>query len=169
MLACAPTQEPWRHRQACAGRPHGSHRGAGAASTTGVLLASLAGAAYSLATGRVGTLAASTFLVAAIVTAPVLALVPVAWAADLRAWPAPLFLGAITTGLAYALFTRGLARLTTSTAVTLSLIEPLTAWLLAILVVGEPVTAQRFLGAMLIFGGLAIVSLAPNRGAARAA
>ncbi|WP_420024352.1 EamA family transporter (plasmid) [Cereibacter azotoformans] len=172
MLACAPTQEPWRHRQACAGRPHGSHRGAGAASTTGVLLASLAGAsyaAYSLATGRVGTLAASAFLVAAIVTAPVLALVPVAWAADLRAWPALLFLGAIKTGLAYALFTRGLARLTTSTAVTLSLIEPLTAWLLAILVVGEPVTAQRFLGAMLIFGGLAIVSLAPNRGAARAA
>nr|WP_145106727.1 EamA family transporter [Cereibacter sediminicola] len=152
--------------------------GAGAASTIGVLLASLAGAsyaAYSLATGRVGgavpagTLAASTFLVAAIVTAPVLALVPVAWAADLRAWPALLFLGTITTGLAYALFTRGLARLTTSTAVTLSLVEPLTAWLLAILVVGEPVTTQRFLGAMLIFVGLAIVSLAPNRGAERAA
>lgn len=151
--------------------------GAGSASLTGAALAAAAGAAYatySVATNRVGaqvpsdTLAAATFGVAMLLAAPALFLLPVSWVADLRAWPALLFLGAVTTGVAYALFTRGLAGLATSTAVTLSLVEPLTAWILAIVVLGEAVTAQRLLGAALLFAGLAIVTLAPARPSVRA-
>ena len=142
----------------------------GGASVGGMVLAAAAGAAYaaySVATGGLGgrvppaTLAAGTFTVAALIAAPAFIALPVAWAADPTAWPALAFLGVVTTGVAYALFTRGLARVATSTAVTLSLMEPLTAWLLAIFVVGEAVTAQRLIGAGLVFAGLALVTLAP--------
>lgn len=144
----------------------------GPAALQGIGLAALAGAcyaAYSIATGRIGstvpagTLAAATFGVAAVIAAPALFLLPIGWAVDSRAWPALLFLGTVTTGIAYALFTRGLARLATSTAVTLSLVEPLTAWILAIFVVGETVTGPRLLGAALVFAGLSIVTLSPAR------
>ncbi|MCE6951334.1 DMT family transporter [Cereibacter sphaeroides] len=144
----------------------------GSAALSGIALAAIAGAAYaaySLATGRIGgtvppgTLAAATFGTAALVTAPVLFILPVGWAADPDAWPALLFLGMVTTGVAYALFTRGLARLTTSTAVTLSLVEPLTAWLLAVFVVGETMTGAGLLGAVLVFAGLSVVTLSPAR------
>ncbi len=143
----------------------------GGASVGGMVLAAAAGAAYaaySVATGGLGgrvppaTLAAGTFTVAALIAAPAFIALPVAWAADPTAWPALAFLGVVTTGVAYALFTRGLARVATSTAVTLSLMEPLTAWLLAIFVVGEAVTAQRLIGAGLVFAGLALVTLAPG-------
>ncbi|MGP3698105.1 DMT family transporter [Rhodobacter sp. NSM] len=141
-------------------------------SLPGVALAAGAGAsyaAYSLATGRIGervpsgTLAAATFGIAACLAAPALLFLPVAWSMKPDAWPALLFLGTVSTGLAYALFTRGLARIATSTAVTLSLVEPLTAWILAIWVVGEAVTVQRLTGALLVFVGLALVTVAPAR------
>lgn len=149
--------------------------GGAAASAFGVALAAVAGAsyaAYSLATGRVGgrvppgTLAAATFTVAALTASPALVLMPLGWASAPQAWPVLLFLGTVTTGVAYALFTRGLARLATSTAVTLSLVEPLTAWVLAIFIVGEEVTLPRLLGAALVFAGLTLVTLATTRGSA---
>ena len=56
-----------------------------------------------------------------------------------------------------------LGRIAASTAVTLALIEPVTAWLLATFVVGEAVTAAKLAGAVLILAGLAIVSLVPAR------
>lgn len=136
----------------------------------GALLALLAGAAYalfSLATLRAGraappaTVAASAFAVAALVTLPVLGLRPPTWLAEPGALPAILFLGIGATGLAYALYTWGLARVGAATAVTLALIEPATAWVLATAVVGEPVTLPRLAGAGLILAGLAIVTLGP--------
>jgi len=56
-----------------------------------------------------------------------------------------------------------LRRVAPSTAVTLALAEPLTAWVLAILVVGEPATLPRLAGAALLMAGLAIVTLTPSR------
>ena len=142
------------------------------AAATGALLALLAGgcyALYSLATRGAGrgappaTVAAASFAVAALATLPVLVLRPPVWLAAPGALPALLFLGIAATGLAYALYTWGLARVGAVTAVTLALIEPATAWVLATVVVGEPLTLPRLLGAGLILAGLAIVTLGPAR------
>ncbi|WP_340110191.1 DMT family transporter [Pikeienuella sp. HZG-20] len=146
--------------------------GGAGASLTGVILAALAGAcyaAYSLATSALGgrapaaTLAAATFSVAALAALPVLFLTPLGWLAAPQSWPAMLFLGVVATGLSYRLYTAGLARVAASTAVTLALAEPVTAWILATLVVGEPLTPQKLAGALLILTGLAAVALVPAR------
>jgi DME family drug/metabolite transporter len=46
-----------------------------------------------------------------------------------------------------------------STAVTLALTEPVTAWVLATVVVGEPLSAQKVLGAVLVLAGLTVVTV----------
>lgn len=140
-------------------------------SPVGFAIAAVAGsayAAYSLATSRIGgrapsaTIAASTFAVAALAVSPVMLFVPVAWLSGPQVWLALLFLGICSTGLSYALYTWGLTRVAASTAVTLALVEPLTAWLLATAVVGETVTLAKTVGAVLLLGGLAIVTASPE-------
>ncbi|TNC74719.1 DMT family transporter [Rubellimicrobium roseum] len=149
--------------------------GTGGGSLEGVLLAAGAAACYafySMVTSRVGhrappaTLAAATFGVAACMTAPVLFVTPLVWMATPASWFWICFLGVGVTGLSYALYTWGLTRVAASTAVTLALAEPVTAWLLASAVVGEAVTAQKVAGASLVLAGLAVITLLP---AARAA
>jgi len=70
-----------------------------------------------------------------------------------------LHLGLVATALAYWLFTRGLQRIQVSTAVTLSLAEPLTAGLLGLLLLGEQLNPLSFVGISLIFSGLAVLAL----------
>lgn len=138
----------------------------------GIALAASAGAcyvAYSLATSasQLGQaplrLAAATFSVAAIVTAPVLFWSPLEWLAEPRSWAAILALGVIATAVSYALYTWGLGRVRASTAVTLALLEPVTAWVLATVVVGEPLSALKAAGAALILAGLLVITLRPNK------
>lgn len=137
------------------------------ASVPGMAIATLAGAAYaaySLLTSRIGhlapsaTIAASTFGVAAVCTAPLLWFLPTGWLADTATWSKIVFLGVVATGLSYALYTWGLRHVAASTAVTLALAEPLTAWLLATVVVGEAVTPTKIVGAVLLLAGLFIVT-----------
>ncbi len=136
-------------------------------SLTGMAVAALAGsayAAYSLITSRIGqaapsaTIAAATFAVAAVLVSPALVVLPSEWVLQPASWPKLLFLGIFATGLSYVLYTWGLQRVAASTAVTLALAEPLTAWLLATLVVGEPLTPARLAGAGLLVMGLAVVT-----------
>lgn len=142
---------------------------AAAASLAGMALALAAGAAYagySLMTSHIGraapstSIAAATFAVAAIALAPVLALLPTAWVVAPAAWPKLAFLGVVATGLAYTFYTWGLRHVAPATAVTLALAEPLTAWLLAVAVVGEPLTPLKLVGAIILLAGLAIVTAA---------
>lgn len=146
--------------------------GGAGGSALGVALALMAGACYagySLATSRAGgrvpstSLAAATFCVAALLTLPVLFVLPLGWLATPSAWGGIVFLGVAATALAYALYTWGLTRVAASTAVTLALAEPVTAWLLATLVVAEPVTLQTALGAVLILIGLVVVTVIPAK------
>ncbi|MGH1464414.1 MAG: DMT family transporter [Cognatishimia sp.] len=138
----------------------------------GLVLALGAGASYasySLITSQMGqkapstAIAAGTFTCAALMTLPVLALVPIAWAMTPDVWIAMGFLGVVATGLAYAMYTWGLTRVAASSAVTLALAEPVTAWLLATLIVKDPVTLVGAAGVILILMGLIIVARYPSR------
>jgi len=82
-----------------------------------------------------------------------------AWLASPRSAAVILHLGLVTAALAYWLFVRGLKRVPVATAVTLTLAEPLTAGLLGLLVLGEPLNSLSFVGIALIFSGLAVLSL----------
>lgn len=68
-----------------------------------------------------------------------------------------LYLGIVATGLAYVLFGYGLRRLTSATAVTLVLAEPLTAALLAAVVLDESIPVVGWLGVAAVLGGLVLV------------
>jgi DME family drug/metabolite transporter len=70
-----------------------------------------------------------------------------------------LHLGLVTVSLAYNLFALGLSRVPVATAATLTLAEPLTAGLLGVFLLGEPLTPLAGLGILLIFTGLALVSV----------
>lgn len=134
--------------------------GLGLALTAGVSYAS-----YSLITGGIGTrapsatVAAATFSVAAVLSLPVLFWLPLDWLWSVQAFSVILFLGVAATGLSYALYTWGLRHVAASTAVTLALTEPVTAWILATVVVGEPLSAQKVLGAALVLAGLTVVTV----------
>lgn len=68
-----------------------------------------------------------------------------------------LYLGLFTTGVAYLLFSSGLRHLKASTGVALSLLEPVTAFILAVTVAGEAVTFAAVAALLLLLGGLFLV------------
>ena len=67
------------------------------------------------------------------------------------------YLGIVVTGIAYVLFSFALTRISATTGVAMSLIEPVTDFFMAILVAGEPITWLAFLGLCLILVGLHFV------------
>ncbi|MFL6698196.1 MAG: DMT family transporter [Vitreoscilla sp.] len=100
-------------------------------------------------------------------TAAVIAL-PAAWviapsgAADLVAagsggWLVVAWLGVVATGVAYLLFSSALRFISAATGVALALAEPLTAFTLAVLLLGEPLRASGLAGIAAILAGLALV------------
>lgn len=72
------------------------------------------------------------------------------------------YLGVIVTGVAYMLFTEGLRVVDGSTAVTLTLAEPLAAFGLAISLSSERPTIALCLGFMLVLVGLSVVARSPG-------
>jgi DME family drug/metabolite transporter len=134
----------------------------------GILLAVGAGASYATYTLFIkGILEKqSPNAVIAVVTcggalflAPLLFGHQMAWLLEPRAIMVVLHLGLVTMALSYWLFVRGLQRVEVGAATTLSLAEPMTAGLLGILLLGEPVTPQSLIGIALIFGGLTLLVL----------
>ena len=139
----------------------------------GMLLAAGAGAAYAtfslvskgmLRQQPVEKVMAASFSTGAVLLIPVLIWqilngADLRWLAQPNGWGVILHLGVITSSLAYTLFGRGLRLVPLATAVTLSLIEPLTAGLLGVLVLGERLSPASVTGIALIFGGLAVLSI----------
>ena len=78
-------------------------------------------------------------------------------------WLVVGFLGVAATGVAYLLFTTGLRHISAASGVSLALMEPVTAFLLAILVVGERPGAPAYAGLAALLAGLAIVIRAETR------
>jgi len=132
---------------------------------SGVVLALAAALAYALyvvlakaTLARTAPLpqAGVTFTVAALVLAPVLAAPGVTQQIALG-WPWLLYLGAVTTAGAYAVYSIGLRDVTASVAGIASLMEPLTATLLGVLLFGERLGAAGVAGAVLLFAALGLL------------
>jgi drug/metabolite transporter, DME family len=85
-----------------------------------------------------------------------LTLAPLAWVAGLAVPPRPLplaavaYLGVVTTALAYLLFYAGMRTTAGSVAAVLTLLEPLVAAVLAVVVLGERLTTATVVGGLLL-------------------
>ncbi|GAA3851838.1 DMT family transporter [Streptomyces sedi] len=142
--------------------------------TAGVALGVLAGAGYAgysycasrLIRGGHGARATmgALFGLGALVLLPVLAVTGGPLLGSARGLAVTGYLAVVPMCLAYLLFGAGLARVRASTAVTLSLFEPLVAAVLAVTVVGERLDAFGWFGVALVVGGLAALTVRRRRG-----
>jgi drug/metabolite transporter, DME family len=76
-----------------------------------------------------------------------------------------LYLALVPTVFAYLLFGSGLRVLPAATVATLTLAEPVVATALGVFVLGEPIAANTVAGALLVLGGLGLLTLRPAAGA----
>lgn len=141
------------------------------------LLAGLSYAAYTLLSQRV--LRATTpagLTLHAFAVAAALAL-PAAWwesgapggaaGVGLADVLAVLYVGVVTSGVAYLLFSHALRHVAAASAVTLALAEPVVAFGLAVAVVGERPSAAAFMGLVLVVAGVLAVVRGELAGAGR--
>lgn len=155
------------------GSPEGSD-GPGSVSLPGLLASLGAGAAYAVyaisakllldrswaPTQAMGAI----FGLAAVLSLPLLLLTDTTWLRTPDGIVLTLWLGVVTTTVAYLLFGWGLARIDATTAATLTLAEPLGATLLGLLLLHEQLTAGALLGLVIIAAGLALLTLPERRG-----
>jgi DME family drug/metabolite transporter len=132
----------------------------------GVLLCLLAGlsyASYALLNQRMVTAASPAAVTATVFSCA--ALLAVAGAAGLSGAPQlragdvaiVLWLGVVSTGIAYLLFSYALRHISAATGVVLALAEPVTAFVLAILIVGEQPGVAGAIGLVAVLAGLWLV------------
>jgi DME family drug/metabolite transporter len=74
---------------------------------------------------------------------------------DVGAWAVMVYLGVVTMAFAYVLLYAGLRSTPSGTAVVATLLEPVTAVLIAVLFLGETLTGTGVLGCLLILGAIA--------------
>lgn len=152
----------------------GSGTGELSVDPVGVALALLAGALYAVYTvaakqllddgHRPSGVMGASFGLGGLLLAPVLLTQgPAAISAEPQVLLVVLYLAVVPTAIAYLLFARGLEVLPAPTVATLTLAEPVVASMLGVLVLTEPVTAARAVGAVLVLAGLLVVSARPAR------
>ena len=95
-------------------------------------------------------------------TLPVLLSADLAWLGTGRGWAVVLWLGLVATALSYVMFSHGLGATPVAAAATLTLAEPLTAAVLGMVVLDEPVRATTIVGIGLV--GLGLVALTVRGG-----
>ncbi len=134
----------------------------------GIFLALGAGGAYAvyavaskrlLAIHSPDAVIAIVFFIGALLLLPTLWVVDLKWLAQPRGIAIVLHLGVIATAISYTLFAQGLRSIPVSTAVTLSLSEPLTAGVLGIFLLGERLSLVASAGIGLLLTGLALLTL----------
>jgi DME family drug/metabolite transporter len=133
----------------------------------GIFLAICAGGSYAIFTtvskGLIEEHApeavmAVTFCLGACFLMPLLIGADLQWLQLPSGYLVILHLGVITAGLAYTIFGRGLRLVPVATAASLTLGEPLTAGLLGVLFLREPLTILAGFGIFLIFAGLFVLT-----------
>lgn len=105
---------------------------------------------------------AVVFILSAICLSPFLFIFDMSWIISIRGLSVSLQLGIMATGIAYYLFSKGLVYVTSSTAVTLTLAEPLTAALLGVFLLGEHLTITSWFGIFLLMLGIGVLLRAPE-------
>jgi DME family drug/metabolite transporter len=143
-----------------------------AASTTGILLALASGTTYATYTviakrllshgaGPVRVMGAA-FGVGSLLLLPVLLIGNTEWLHSTRGVELAAYLAVGPTILAYLLFARGLRRLTASETTTIVLAEPVTATVLGVTVLHQPLGATAVVGVLLVIAGIGVLAL-PSR------
>jgi DME family drug/metabolite transporter len=152
-----------------------NRHGSAEISAVGILLCLLSGLAYAgytliskelVRNAFAVSVTLRTFAVAAMIAVPAAWLDsgrPAGHAAD--AW-AIAYVGIVTAGVSYLLFSHALRHISAATGVTLALGEPVMAFALAVLVVGERPSAAAFGGLFLVLGSVLVVVRAELRSAA---
>jgi len=74
-----------------------------------------------------------------------------------------LYLGLAATSISYILFSAGLKRIPSSSAVTLSLAEPLTAALLGVFFIGEELSSWSWAGVALLLCGILVLTFSGKK------
>ncbi|NBB83373.1 MAG: EamA family transporter, partial [Alphaproteobacteria bacterium] len=133
----------------------------------GALLAvgsAIAYAGFAVASRRLAGRYSPLALIALGFGAGALILLPVVVARGLaldhpaEAWAVLAYMGLVPTALAYVLFYAGLRHVTATVAGVVTLVEPLTATLLARALFGETLGPLGWLGAALMLAGLAVLA-----------
>lgn len=141
-------------------------RGGATLSWSGLALCLLAGlsyAGYALINKRLVTHMSPRVVNFYVFTGAACMAVPIALLqSGLPQWSLPavlvvVYLGVVVSGLAHMLFSIGLRSISGPTGVTLSLIEPVAAFVLAVWVVGERQALQSWLGLLAVLAGLMLV------------
>ncbi|WP_116412611.1 DMT family transporter [Subtercola boreus] len=101
----------------------------------------------------------TTFGVAALFMTPVLVTSDLSWLGRTGGLVTTAWLAVVTVALAYTLFARGLRSLPSSRVATLTLVEPLTATMLGVLLLSEQFTAAIIVGLLLLTAGILILTL----------
>jgi DME family drug/metabolite transporter len=133
------------------------------------LLAGLSYAVYALVNKQLVAVADPAWVTFVVFTLAALIALPAAWAiagpvqVTARDALIALYLGVVATGVAYLLFSHALRHISAATGVTLALAEPVTAFVLAVLVVGERPGLVAVGGGLLVLAGLLLVVFAELR------
>lgn len=149
-----------------------SNQGAVQADPFGILLALGAGLAFACYTIvnkdiviRMSPLpaVAVVFILSGLLLSPFLFIFDMSWVFSPAGLAVSLHLGIVATGIAYYLFAIGLFNVSSSTAVTLSLAEPLTATLLGVFFLGEYMSGLSWTGLILILFGIGVLIMAAGK------
>ena len=140
--------------------------------TAGIIEAIVSGLAYAATTTWSGPLSRRlepSSITLATTAVGVVLLLPATAAAD---WHLPrsapviagiLWLAVVATVIAYGLFYAGLRSTPGSVAMILTLLEPVTAVVLAAALLGETLTPANLVGGVLLLGAVVVLYLAPRR------
>ncbi len=99
------------------------------------------------------------FFISGLILLPLLLTQNISWVLTSQGLLVSMHLGLIATALAYTLFGIGLVRVSSATAVTLTLGEPLTAALLGVFFFKETLTLISTIGLVLVFVGLLVSAI----------
>ena len=136
---------------------------------TGMISAGVAGLAFAVYSGSAGKLVgaglpptgvmALLFATGGLLLMPVLLISDTSWLWTPQGLLLAVYLAAMTTAVAYALYGVGLRTVRVRTSAVLSLADPGAAALLGLLVLGEPARSSTILGLVLLFLGLVLVAV----------
>ena len=112
---------------------------------------------------RVASVNARVFAYSALLSLPFAAWLGGPLQVSASGWAVVMYLGVVATGMAYLLFSIGLRGMSAATGVALSKAEPITAFALSLLVVGERPAWWSILGLMAVIAGLWLVVKAEQK------